>query len=195
MEPTLRVFILPMEFEGKNILAVKVEELSQNKKPCYYKPKGLKAGAYTRIGDRDELLTDYEIYAMQSYNDHIFEDIRPTKQSCLEDLNEEELKKYIVKLKLDKPNFAKATYEQNLKLCGIIDSGKGFVYPTLAGTLIFGKYPQSFYPGLFIACVVVPGFSLGDTGENGERFIDNKRVEGTIEEMLEGTIHFLRRNM
>ena len=29
----------------------------------------------------------------------------------------------------------------------------------------------------------------------GERFIDNKRIEGTIEEMLNGTMNFLRRNM
>lgn len=59
----------------------------------------------------------------------------------------------------------------------------------------FGEYPQSFYPQLFIACVVVPGTELGDTGSLGERFIDNKRVEGTIEEMLNGTMNFLRRNM
>ena len=36
---------------------------------------------------------------------------------------------------------------------------------------------------------------LGDVGPLGERFIDNQRVEGTIEEMLEGTMRFLRRNM
>lgn len=48
MEPSIRPDILPMEFEGKNIMAVKVEEINQNKKPCYYKPKGLKAGSYIR---------------------------------------------------------------------------------------------------------------------------------------------------
>ena len=44
MVPRVRTDILPLEFEGKNILAVKIEELRQNKKPCYYKPKGLKGG-------------------------------------------------------------------------------------------------------------------------------------------------------
>mgnify|MGYP003571445793 CR=1 FL=1 len=61
--------------------------------------------------------------------------------------------------------------------------------------MIFGEYPQSFYPQLFVACVVVPGNKLGDVGAMKERFIDNKRVEGTIEEMLNGTINFLQRNM
>ena len=195
MVPRVRTDILPLEFEGKNILAVKIEELRQNKKPCYYKPKGLKAGSYTREGDRDELLTDYEIYAFESYNDHIFEDTRPTKKSSIEDLNKESLKEYLNKIKELKPNFSKNSYEKNLKLCGIVDSDNNKIYPTLAGTLIFGDYPQSFYPQLFVACSVIPGTKLGDVGSLGERFIDNQRVEGTIEEMLDGTMRFLRRNM
>ena len=77
----------------------------------YYLPKGLKNGSYTRVGDRDELMTDYEIYALQSYNDHIFEDTRPTKRAVIEDLNQEELEKYINKIKKDKPNFSKNTFE------------------------------------------------------------------------------------
>lgn len=97
MEPTIRPAILAFEFEGKNILAVKIEELLQNKKPCYYKPKGIKSGSYTRIGDRDDVMTDYELYSLQSYNDHIFEDTRPTKRARLEDLNFEELNSYIKK--------------------------------------------------------------------------------------------------
>lgn len=48
---------------------------------------------------------------------------------------------------------------------------------------------------LFIACVVVPGRKLGDIGEMGQRFDDNKRVEGTIEEMLEESLSFVRKNI
>lgn len=195
MEPAIRPDILPLEFEGKKILAVRIEEIQQNKKPCYYKPKGLKAGSYTRNGDRDDLMTDYEIYALQSYNDHIFEDTRPTKRANIEDLNMEELENYIEKVKIDKPNFSKNPLEKNLKLCGIIDSASKKNYPTLAGTMIFGEYPQAFYPQLFIACTVIPGTAMGEIGKYGERFIDNKRIEGTIEEMLDGSMKFLIRNM
>ncbi len=195
MEPVVRVDILTLEFEGKNIVAVKIPELLQNKKPCYYKTKGLKAGSYIRIGDRDEVMTDYEIFSLQSYNDHIFEDIRPTKRASIDDLNLDNLNEYINKIKIEKPNFAKSNFDRCLKLSGIIDSNSEIVYPTLAGIMIFGDYPQSFYPQLFVACIVVPGNELGDTGEFGERFIDNKRIEGTIEEMLDGTMNFLIRNM
>ena len=184
MEPAIRPDILPLEFEGKNIVAVSINEISQNRKPCYYKPKGIKGGSYTRVGDKDDNMTDYELYALQSYKEHIFEDTRPTKRATVADLNSEQLNLYIEKVKNSKPNFSKNDFAKCLKLCGITDSNDQTVYPTLAGTMIFGEYPQSFYPQLFVACVVVPGNKLGDVGTMGERFIDNKRIEGTIEEML-----------
>ena len=83
MCPAIRPDIIPLKYNGKNVLAVKIDELMQNKKPCYYIPKGLNKGSYTRVGDRDEVMTDYEIYALQSYNDHIFEDTRPTRRSSI----------------------------------------------------------------------------------------------------------------
>ena len=146
MFPPLRPDILPIKFEGKDLLAVKIDELIQNKKPCYYIPKGLNKGSYTRVGDSDEIMTDYEIYALQSYNDHIFEDTRPTRRATLKDLNYEELVKYINKVKETKPNFSKNSFDKCLKLCGIIDTSEENSYPTLAGTLLFGDYPQSYYP-------------------------------------------------
>ena len=60
---------------------------------------------------------------------------------------------------------------------------------------MFGEYPQAFLPQLFVACVVVPGIKLSDVGEMGQRFDDNKRVEGTLDEMLDQTLAFIRRNI
>ncbi|MCI5807873.1 MAG: putative DNA binding domain-containing protein [Firmicutes bacterium] len=195
MEPKLSPKILAFELEGKNLLAVKLDEIPQNKKPCYYKPKGIKNGSYTRVGDRDDIMTDYELYSLQSYNDHVFEDTRPTKRADINDLNLKELSLYINKIRSLKPNFSKNNFDECMKLCGITDANHKQIYPTLAGIMTFGNYPQAFYPQLFVACVVILGVELGDTGQMGERFIDNKRIEGTIEEMLNGTMNFLRRNM
>ena len=132
MEPAIRADMLPFEYYGKELLAVKIEEIPQNKKTCFYKPKGMKNGSYTRIGDRDELITDYETYALQSYDDHIFEDTRPTNRATIDDLDRQALENYINKIKIDKPNFDKNDFDKCIKLSGITDNSLNHTYPTLA---------------------------------------------------------------
>ena len=107
MEPVVRPEIITFEYSDKTIVAVKINEMEQLKKPCYYKKNGIKNGAYIRIGDRDDLMTDYEIYTIQSYKDRIIEDKRPVKEAKVEDLNQEYLNNYIEKAKLNRPNFSK----------------------------------------------------------------------------------------
>jgi len=146
MVPSIRPEFLPIEFEGKNILAVKINEIIHTKKPCYYRPKGLIKGSYTRIGDSDEIMTDYEIYTLQSYNNGVKEDLRLNIRASLEDLNHKELNKYIKKIKIDKPNFAESSNEKILNLSGLTCSRNSHIFPTLTGTLVFGEYPQGYYP-------------------------------------------------
>ena len=195
MEPKIRPEFLPIIYDNKRLLAVKINEIPQNQKPCYYKNAGLSKGAYIRVGDADELMTEYEIYSLQSYKDGIEEDLRPIKRASYDDLDKEKIKLYLQKVKEDKPNFSNFSDEKILKLSGIIDNSTGKIFPTLSGLFMFGEYPQGFLPQLFIACVVVPGTKLGDVGELGQRFDDNKRVEGTLDEMLVQTLNFIRRNI
>lgn len=195
MEPKVRPEFLPIIYNNKKLLAVKIKEIPQNQKPCYYKNAGLSKGSYTRVGDADELMTDYEIYSIQSYKDGIQEDLRPIKRASLDDLDNEKINLYLEKIMKEKPNLAKFTDEKILKLSGIIENSTDKIYPTLSGLLMFGEYPQGYLPQLFVACVVVPGTKLGDVGELGQRFDDNKRVEGTLDEMLAQTLNFIRRNI
>lgn len=195
MEPVVRPEIITFEYSDKTIVAVKINEMEQLKKPCYYKKNGIKNGAYIRIGDRDDLMTDYEIYTIQSYKDRIIEDKRPVKEAKVEDLNQEYLNNYIEKAKLNRPNFSKFSFEKCLTLSNVLDQNNEKYFPTIAGLMVFGEYPQSFYPQLFVACTVIPGQNLGDTGIHNERFLDNQRVESTIEEMFYKTMNFITRNM
>lgn len=195
LEPKIRPEFLAITYKGKKLLAVKINGIPQKKKPCYYKNAGINKGSYIRIGDSDEHMTDYEIYSLQSYNEGIEEDLRPVQRAEFEDLNKEKIDAYLVKIRDEKPNFAKFLDEKILKLSGIIEDSTGKMRPTLAGMFVFGDFPQGFFPQLFIVGVVVPGRKLGDVGEMGQRFDDNKRIEGTIEEMLEGALAFVRRNI
>ncbi|MDO5564970.1 MAG: ATP-binding protein, partial [Eubacteriales bacterium] len=195
IEPKIRPEFLPITYNNKTLLAVKIDEIPQNKKPCYYKNAGINKGSYIRIGDSDEPMTDYEIYSLQSYKDGIQEDLRPIKRAAIDDLDKEKIDLYLEKTKKNKPNFSKFSDEKILKLSGIIENSTGIIYPTLSGLMMFGEYPQGYLPQLFVACVVVPGTKLGDIGEMGQRFDDNKRVEGTLDEMLDQTLTFIRRNI
>ena len=66
---------------------------------------------------------------------------------------------------------------------------------TLSAVMNFSPYPQAYFPQLCIIATVVPGKEMGITGEQGERFLDNQRIEGTIPEMLDGAMQFVSRNM
>ena len=76
---------------------------------------------------------------------------------------------------------------QILELMGIFKDGQ----ITLAGLLLFSIYPQAYFPKLCVTCVVVPGEEIGNVGEDGERFIDNKKIIGPISTMLEQTCDFV----
>ena len=56
-------------------------------------------------------------------------------------------------------------------------------------------YPQGYLPQLAITAVVVPGTQIGEVADDDARFIDNKRIEGTLSDMLEEAMAFCVRNM
>ena len=66
---------------------------------------------------------------------------------------------------------------------------------TLSSLLLFCKYPQAYFPQLCITAIVLPGDDIGDIGGYGERFVDNKRIEGNLPEMLDQALAFVRKNM
>ena len=194
-EPIVRPIISIVEIDGKNIVAVEIEMLNQRNKPCYYKPKGLHNGSYIRVGDRDDHMTEYEIYKYMSYREDIEDDLRAVTKATIEDLDSELLDNFIEKYTENKPNFSKYNREDILLKAGIITKVENKIFPTVAGLMVFGEYPQQFFPQWFIAAIVVPGFEIAQLGDVGERFIDNERIEGNITQMYNETIKFLKRNM
>ena len=104
---------------------------------------------------------------------------------------EDLLQSYLAAVKSERENLShNITDMEILELMGITSNG----CPTLSGVLVFGKYPQAYFPQLGITAVVVPGTEMGDTGSDDERFISNKRINGTISEMLHGAVEFVKRN-
>ena len=101
------------------------------------------------------------------------------------------IQRYIQKMKEEKPGFSRLSEEQIYELLSITRKG----IPTLAAILNFGLYPQGYFPQLAVTAIAVPGKEISDVGQNSERFLDNKRIEGTLSEMLVESLNFCRRNM
>ena len=194
-EPIIRPEISVINIKNKKIVAVKIDMLNQRNKPCYYKPKGLHNGSYIRVGDRDDNMTEYEIYKCISYKEDVKDDLRPVVRATIRDLDQKLLNKFIANAKENKPKFAEFSDEEILLQFGVLTQVEDKIFPTVAGIMVFGIYLQKFFPQWFVAAIVIPGFEVADLGEIGQRFDDNKRIEGNISEMYEETIGFLNRNM
>ena len=194
-EPVVRPEINIVNIDGKNIVAVRIDVLNQRSKPCYYKPKGLHNGSYIRVGDRDDNMTEYEIYKCISYRENVKDDLMPVVRATMKDFDEKILGKFIENAKTNKPKLSEFSDQEILLNFGVLTEVEDKIFPTVAGIMVFGKYPQKFFPQWFVAAIVIPGFEIADLGEEGQRFDDNKRIEGNIPEMYEETIAFINRNM
>lgn len=200
MEPPLRLTFTSIKYEGVNILAAEVPECPVDLKPCYYKPAGMHSGSYIRVAEGDRKMTDYEIYMFMSSRGQAIEDLKPVLRSKPEDLDDQAIQKYIDKLREQRPGSRLFTLpqEQLLKTLNILTEQGGKMVPTLAGMLMFGRFPQQFFPSLFVAFLMFAGSTENIKGPRGERFLDNRRIEGTIPEMIaeaeKAIIHNMRRS-
>lgn len=191
MEPIVRALITVTTIDGKNIVCAEIPGIEITQRPCYYRGKGKITGSYVRIGESDEQMTDYEIYSYEAYRQKYQDDIRVVESASFDTVNRITFEEYILKCKKGKPNLARLSDEQINELLSITKKGK----LTLASVMLFGIYPQAYFPQLSIIATKVFGKETGSLGENGERFIDNKRIEGTIPEMLDGALSFVKNNM
>lgn len=191
MEPPVRAVFTFAEYQGKTICAAEIPAIDIAERPCYYRGAGRTKGSYIRVGDADLPMTDYELYSYEAFRKHLHDDERPVERATLQLLDMEKVQQYIERMRMDRPGFARLTREQTLEMLNITRDG----VPTLAAVLNFGLFPQGFFPQLGITAIVVPGTAIGDVAQDEARFIDNKRIGGTIAEMVEEALIFCRRNM
>ena len=191
MEPIVRPLLTVVEKDHKSFVSAEIPGADLSDRPVFYKGKGRLKGSYTRVGDSDEPMTEYEVYSYEAYRKKYQDDIRGVQRATLATLNQEKLGQYIDLLKKGKPNLASMDIESIYELMSITRNSE----PTLSATMIFSPYPQAYFPQLCITAISVPGTEIGNLGDSGERFLDNQRIEGSIPEMLDEAIHFVKKNM
>ena len=191
MEPVVRPLFTVAQINGKTIVGAEISECDVYEKPCYYRGAGKMRGSYVRVGESDQPMTEYEIYSYEVYRRKIQDELRTVPDGIGANLNDVQVKLFLSKIRALKPNFVNLSDEDALTLCGLFKNGN----PTLAGIMLFGLYPQANFPGFDITAVVVPGYQMGNLADDGARFIDNKRIDGTLPELLEDAMAFVNRNI
>lgn len=191
MEPMVRALFTICEIGDKLVVSAEIPGVDISERPVFYKGVGRIRGSYVRVGESDEPMSEYEVYSYDAFRKRTRDDIRTVEGARMNLFNKDRLARYLSSVKQERKNLAaNVSDDEILELMGVVAEGT----PTVAGVMTFSIYPQTYFPQLCITAVVVPGTEVGVLGEDGERFIDNERITGSIPEMLDAAVDFVRRN-
>jgi len=190
MIPAVRAHMSVCTIDDQQVVSAEIPGVDYTQRPVYYSGKGIVKGSYVRVGDSDEPMSEYEVYKYQAYKKGIHEEQRIVKDGwVLQD--QDRIKKYLDAVKKDRPNLFSTLSDQDILKMMKVEKEQ---LPTIAGLFVFSKFPQSAFPDLCVTAVVIPGLNRGDEIDGSVRFLDNRRITGSIPDMLEETIEFISKN-
>lgn len=191
MSPPVRPLVNTVSIEGNTVVAVEVPGADITERPVFYMGKGRIKGSYVRVGNADLPMTEYEVFSYDAYRRREQDDARTIPARSISDLDSAKEAALLEKARKKKPRLASLPDDEVLELLGIMNKGE----LTVTGLLMLGKFPQSEFPQFSITAVVIPGTEYGDTASDGARFTANRRIDGTIDEMLSDALTFISHNM
>lgn len=191
MVPVVRPVFTAVGLPEGTVVSAEIPGIDLTERPCYYGGVGRMKGSYVRAGDSDEPMSDYEIYSYEAYRKKYQDDVRINERADLSAIDLEKMKAYVDLIKENNPRLGSLPQKDIERFLNMVIDEK----PTLACTMLFSVYPQMFYPQYTVNAMVVPGYEKGEAAEDGSRFIDNKRIEGTLLDLLEDTMKFVKKNM
>lgn len=191
MTPIVRPVLSVYDEDGLVFVSAEIPPVDLAERPCFKTSKGRLKGSYIRVGDGDKPMTEYEVYSYEAFRKQYRDDIRPIANASLDGLNQPQIEAYLLLRKQNRPNLATIPTQQLYELTSIMHEGQ----ITMMALLLFGPYPQAYFPQLSIIATRVPGTEMGILNSAGQRFLDSKRIEGNLPEMLESAMAFLRTNM
>lgn len=191
MEPIVRATFSTAEIEGKVVVAAEIPPQDVAQRPVYYRGKGRIGGAFVRVGDADERMTEFEIYSYESYHRHEMNDRRIVESADMSLWDRVRLAEYIRSIKFERPNLCAMVSDEEIpEKMGLIKNG----HPSIGAMMVFSTCPQVDFPQLCITAVVIPGTTKGESDASGTRFVDNHKFTGAIPEMLDAAELFIARN-
>ena len=190
MTPVIRPVFTTLAIDNKVFVSAEIPGVDVSDRPCFYTGKGRLKGSYIRVGDADEPMTEYEVYSYEAFRRKYQDDVRTVERANPGVLDRVLLDEYLIKIKKERPNLAMLDNRQVYELMSVTKEN----VPTLAAVMLFGFYPQAYFPQLCILASSVPGTEMGQLGAEGERFLDSQRIQGTLTQMLAEAMTFIHKN-
>lgn len=191
MTPLVRPVFTVCSEDSLVFVSAEIPPVDITDRPCFKTAKGRLHGSYIRVGDADKPMTEYEVYSYEAFRKKYRDDIRPVERASLKALDPKQVADYLERKKRERPNLAATPEEQLYELTGVTRDGE----ITLTALLLFGLYPQAYYPQLSINATCVPSNEMGVVDRAGNRFTDTRHIEGTLSDMLDEALVFVRKNM
>ena len=200
LTPVVRPQVHMLDFEGAKIVVIIIVPLAIYERPCYVTERGVYDGSFIRTGDGDRKLTEYEVSRMLEQRIQPKHDIRPLEEASQSDLNQDALKQFIKRQRFLSPRgLANFSDEQVLLQMRVLQKANGILRPTLAGLLVFGNFPQEYFPRLCVTCTCYASAKeqLGTEPEDfiQRRYLDTAKLIGPIPNMIVEAVNFVRKNM
>ena len=191
MTPVVRPVFTVCSEDHLVFVSAEIPPVDITDRPCFKTAKGRLHGSYIRVGDADKPMTEYEVYSYEAFRKKYRDDIRPVERASIKSLDQKQVMEYLDRKKRERPNLAATTEDQLYELTGITRDGE----ITMTALLLFGLYPQAYYPQLSINATCVPSNEMGIVDGMGNRFTDTRHIEGTLSDMLDEALVFVRKNM
>lgn len=189
-KPDLRV----LDYEGKSILVLYVDETPNELKPCYFSSLGHLKGACIREGNVDRVLTENEMRSFIRNSSAYKYDATAAPGTNLEMISYEKVSNFLEKQaqRTNRAYSSNSITPEIMKNIGIATTVNQSYVPTVAGFLIFSKeYPQSLseFSRYIVRCVRYDGVSPSSS------IIDTLDVNGTLDEQIDIIYSFTLRNI
>ena len=175
-DPPIFPFIKVLEADGKNIVAIEVEESSD--KPVFFKKY-----AHKRVGKSNQRMSSSEMRRL-AHEDKpkLLWDGKICDDAGIEDIDEEKVRWFLEKARFERR--LDVSYDTSvidaLERLNLIKNNN----LTNAAILLFGKRPQKFFLQSKLRCARYIGTTPVD-------FIDLRVIEGTIVDQVEGAEKFI----
>ena len=178
--------------DGRPVLLIDIAELSIRDKPCYIVARGVQAGSYKRVDDKDIRLSATELYELQSALIPSDADSSIVPEATIDDLDHKLVDAVITNRRHLSARALRgaSTREAQMERLNITNK-EGAV--RLAGLLAVGIYPQQYFPKLVIDVAVHPGTEKSEPG--APRFLDRQICDGPLPACIEDALAVIGRNL